>query len=179
VPTGLKSCKGTSEPTTGQFWLSIGDKIYVLSLSPAANIVAWSRFEPGWTVDYMAPVGPSIVLRSGDNLYHYGAGVWDVYDNCQLEVILPMISGNEPAIDKHFTGLDAAIEGTWTIEVGTDVQQPNTRELVATVTGATFNMQNLGLQNFGTHIGVRLVCSDAARSRLASLMIHYSKGAEG
>jgi hypothetical protein len=179
IPTSLKPCKGVVEPSTGQFWLSINDRIYVLSLAPSADIVAWSRYEPGFMVDYMHPVGSVMWVRSGNSLFAYGNGPAEAYDTSELEVILPMIAGNEPATDKMFTGLDAALEGTWIIEVGTDVQQPDVKELVATVGGPTFNMQNLGLQNFGTHIGIRARCSDPIRARLANVMVHYNKGADG
>jgi hypothetical protein len=179
VPQILKPSKGVVDPNTGQFWLNILDHIYVLSLSPSANIVAWSRFDPGFVVGYMITVGSLLIVRSENNLYSYGNGSAETYDTSELEVILPMIAGNEPATDKLFTGMDAAVEGTWVFEVGTDVQQPDVKELVATVTGATFGMQNLGLQNFGTHIGIRARCSDAARARLSNIMIHYNKGAEG
>ena len=179
VPNSLVPARGIVEPTTGQFWLVINDKIYVLSLAPSSNIVAWSRWDVGFNLDYVAVANQAIVFRSGNNYYVYGANIWDVYDGSQLEVVLPMAAANEPATYKQFTGMDAAIEGTWTFEVGTDVQNPNTRDLVGTATGATFNMQNIGLANTGTHIGLRATCTDASRARLGNLIVHFNKGETG
>lgn len=176
VPDSLILAAGASEPSTGQFWLVINQSIYVLSIASSSNITAWSRFDLPFTAQYMIEVAEALAIRSGDDLYVYGTAQWEGYDNAQVEVVTPMIAGNEPATVKQFFGLDAALEGTWQIEVGTDPAQPDVRELVATVTGPTFGLQNLGLQNQGTHITARLTCSDAARARIGNLLFHYNKG---
>jgi hypothetical protein len=167
---------GTNEPTTGQFWLVINNAIYILSIAASSHVSAWSRFDLPFTAQYAVEVLESMMLRAGDDLYAYGTGYWETYDSAQAEVTTPMIAGAEPATSKQFFGLDAALEGTWQVEVGTDPAQPDLRELVATVTGPTFGLQNLGLQNEGTHITARLVCSDAARARIGNVIFHYNKG---
>lgn len=180
VPAGLINTVAIVEPNTGQFWLVNGNQIYVLSVAPSSNISAWSVFDTGgFVVDGGATiVNDAIWLRAGNQLWVHGTGIWEGYDSSQIEVILPMVAGNEPATEKTFFAFDAALEGTWQFYVGTDVQQPDVRELVATVGGPTFNMQSLGLANTGTHISVRAVCSDAARARLANLVFHYNKGSQ-
>jgi len=176
VPDSLIEVTGITEPTTGQFWLVANQNIYVLSIAASSHISAWSRYDLGFTATYPVEVAGAVTMRAGDDLRIYGTGHWEGYDTSTVEVITPMIAGNEPATNKQYYGLDAALEGTWQIEVGTDPAQPDVRELVATVTGPTFGLQNLGLQNQGTHITARLTCSDAARARIGSLMFHYSKG---
>jgi hypothetical protein len=180
VPAGLINMVAIVEPNTGQFWLIHGNTIYVLSVAPSSNISAWSLFDTGgFVVDGGAEIiNDAIWLRAGTKLYIHGTGIWESYDSSQIEVVLPMVAGNEPATEKTFFAFDAAIEGTWQFYVGTDVQQPDVRELVATVGGPTFNMQSLGLANTGTHISVRAVCSDASRARLANLIFHYTKGSQ-
>ena len=175
VPDALARAVATVEPTTGQFWLCINADIYVLSLAPSAHVSAWSKFFTGFNVEYVCEVGERLYLRNNAVLFSYGA-VDEIYDNSEVEVVTPMIAGAEPATDKQFYGIDAALEGTWSIEVGTDPAAPDTRELVATVGGPTFGLQNLGLQNSGTHISARLRCSDTARARIGNLMFHYNKG---
>jgi hypothetical protein len=176
VPNSLILAAGVNEPTTGQFWLVINNAVYVLSIASSSNITAWSRFDLPFTAQYACEVLDTVLLRSGNDVYFYGTGLWEGYDTAPVDVITPMIAGNEPATVKQFFGLDAALEGTWQIEVGTDPAQPDVRELVATVTGPTFGLQNLGLQNQGTHITARLTCSDAARARIGNLLFHYNKG---
>lgn len=178
VPDQLLEVAAITEPTTGQFWLCIGPSIYVLSIAASSNISAWSRYDIGFLASFPVEVAGAVAMRGGDDLRVYGTGQWDTYDASQIEVILPMVAGNEPATQKTFFAFDAAIEGTWQFYVGTDVQQPDVRELVATVTGPTFNMQSLGLANDGTHISVRALCSDAARARLGNLIFHYNKGSQ-
>lgn len=180
VPAGLINMTAIVEPNTGQWWLISGNTIYVLSVAPSSGISAWSQFDTGgFVVDGGAQViNDAIWMRAGNRLYLHGTGIWESYDAAQIEVVLPLVAGNEPATDKTFFAMDAALEGTWQFFVGTDVQNPDTRELVATVSGATFNMQSLGLANSGTHISVRALCADASRARLASLIFHYHKGSE-
>lgn len=176
VPDSLISAAGVTEPTTGQFWLVVNDKVYVLSTATSSHVSAWSRYDLGFDAAFPVEVAGAIAMRSGDDLRIYGTGQWDSYDPAQMDVVTPMIAGDEPATNKTFYGIDGALEGTWTIEVGTDPANPDTRELVATVTGPTFSLQNLGLQNEGTHISARLRCSDAARARIGNLIFHYNKG---
>jgi hypothetical protein len=176
IPPDLVGIETVTEPTTGQFWVNMGNSVYVLSIAPSAKISAWSRHDPGFKVDYFAVSNSLLWLRSGDNLYTYGGG-YGGYDNSVAEVITPMNPGTSPATNKMFTAMDAALEGTWTFEVGTDPSIPDTRELVATITGPSFSQQSIGLQNTGTHIGVRVTNSDAARSRIGNMIFHYREGA--
>lgn len=160
------------DPDTGQFWLSMGNSIYVLSIAASSKVSAWSRFDPGFKPQYFAPTSWATFLRSGDTLYAYSDG----YDNSLCEVITPMIPANKPATNKMFSAMDAAIEGTWSFEVGTDPSNPDTRDPVATITGPSFSQQSIGMQNSGTHIGVRMTATDPSRARIGNMLFHYREG---
>lgn len=174
APSGLIGVETVTEPGTGQFWMNIGNSIYVLSIAPSAKISAWSRHDPGFKVDYFTVNNTVLWLRAGDNLYIYGNGL---YDASVAEVITPMNPGNTPATLKMFTAMDAALEGNWTFEIGTDPSIPDTRELVATISGPSFSQQSIGLQNTGTHINVRVTNTDSARARIGNMIFHYREGA--
>lgn len=178
VPEQLAISMGVIEPLTGQFWLNLGTDIYVLSLSPASNITAWSTYSDGFTPDWMAIADDRIWLRAGADLYAFTGWSRQLYDASTIEAITPLIAGNEPATAKEFTSFDAALEGTWVFEVGTNLLDPTVRDLVGTVTGPSFGQGSIGLSNDGTHISVRATCTDAARARIGNMMFHYNKGHE-
>jgi hypothetical protein len=130
-------------------------------------------------MDYADVIRERLAFRSGDKLGWYG-GYWgNTYDASEAEVVMPMLSAGTPATDKLFFGMDAAIEGTWAFEVGTDPSRPDVREPVATITGPSFSMQQIGLQNTGTHIGLRATSRDALRARMGQVLFHYNEGAKG
>lgn len=179
-PAAMQRIYGRVEPETGQVWFAWGDTIFVLSTAPSTKIVAWSTFRPGFAVDHIAVVGSKVYVRSGDDVYLYGGWTGDEYDTAEAEVVMPMLDAGTPANDKTWTGLDVSAEGTWSVEVGTDSTAYAERELVATFTGATYDVCKIGLQAFGTHLSARFVSSSASRARLGSALFHYTgKGDKG
>jgi len=134
---------------------------------------AWVGASPLEFIRLVAPTTPPDRMKE---IASHGSGFVYLISRLGVTGMGDTMSADLPATVKQFFGLDAALEGTWQIEVGTDPAQPDVRELVATVTGPTFGLQNLGLQNQGTHITARLTCSDAARARIGNLLFHYNKG---
>ncbi|UUJ74520.1 packaged DNA stabilization protein [Microcystis phage Mae-Yong1326-1] len=167
------------EPETGQFWMAWGSTIYVLSIVPSTRIVAWSTYTLPSPINYITPVGGRLFIRSGDTVTLYGGQNGTAYDSSQAEVTTAMISAGTPATDKMWQSLDIACEGTWAVEVATDPAQPTVFEAVGTITGPTFGIQKIGLQNFGTHIALRLRSTSASRARLGQIILHYETGDQG
>lgn len=180
-PLGLfRYVMGRVEPVSGQVWFFWRDMIYVLSMVPSTKIVAWSVFEPGFNIDHVAVVGPRLYLRSGNDVYLYGGQDFATYDGCEVEAVIPMLDAGTPATDKTWTGLDIMAEGTWTVEAGADSTAFDVRDLVATVTGPSFELQKIGMQLFGTHLSARFRTTSASRARLGSALFHHTgKGDKG
>ena len=179
-PAWLTRIAGRVEPVSGQVWFAWRDRIYVLSTAPSTKVVAWSVFEPGFAVEHIATIGSRVYVRSGNTIYLYGGVSGIEYDASEAEAVMPMLDAGTPANDKTWTGLDITSEGQWTVEVGTDSTAYDVRELVATVAGATYELQKIGVQGFGTHLSARFRSTAPSRARLGSALFHFTgKGDKG
>ncbi len=169
--------KAVIEPIDGRYWLSIKDKIFVLSYFPGSNIAAWSIYEPGFTVDEMVAREDKVFLRSGDKIYVYGAAGFDnsVYDDCEVVVELPYLDANKPATYKEVKGMDATVEGEWEISIGFDHTNPTARDPVMRPTGPTFALGKIPATGIGTHFGLRMTNDAAGYARLANIIVHYDE----
>ena len=166
---------GIIEPTDGRYWLAVGSKIYVYSFFPSAGIAAWSTYEPGFSIDSFAYANGRIYARSGNAVYLYGGLTGSEYDNCQVEVVLPFIDGGKPAHTKSFTGFDMACTGTWDVFAGLDINVPDVRDHLGTVSNSTYGFANLLANGIGTHIGVRLVTPStySGAAKIGNFAAHF------
>lgn len=179
-PASLTRIAGRVEPVSGQVWFAWRDRIFVLSTAPSTKVIAWSVFEPGFPVDYIAVIGSRVYVRSGNTVYLYGGASGVEYDGAEAEAVMPMLDAGTPATDKTWSGLDVTSEGEWTVEVGTDSSAFGARDHVATLTGPSYELQKIGLQAFGTHLSARFRSVSPSRARLGSALFHFSgKGDKG
>jgi len=185
--------KGLVDPLSGHFWLVWGSTVYVMAYYPATKVTAWSTFELPFTPDYSAQIGSRLAFRAGNDVYIYGHYVApatafsdypgltspaDEYDATVATIETPMLDFGKPAHWKQFVGLDAALEGTWSVYVNFDPLAPGAWVLAATLTQPTFSLARITLHGGGTHIAIRLVSSGGGRHRVGSLAIHHNM-AEG
>lgn len=168
------------EPLLGQFWLALGEHIYALSNFDAADVLAWSRYTlpdagtPALSALRSMGVGRDRVAMVNKNheAFIYGGADNASYDAAEVVVVTPYMDFSRPATFKQFTGLDVACDGTWTIEVAHDKENP-VWETVATITGSTHTQGRIGLAGYSTHIAVRAKTTSASAAKLAQIIIHY------
>ena len=172
---------GVIEPIDGRYWLAVGNKIYVYSYFPSANIAAWSTYEPGFSISQFAYAAGRVYARSGNTVYIYGGLAGQTYDNSTVEVILPYIDGGKPAHTKTFTGIDMACTGTWNVFVGLDTSVPDSRDFIAQVPSSTYGFGNIEGVGTGTHMGVRLVTDSAysGPAKIGNFTVHFQIGDSG
>ena len=176
LPESTKnSAFGIIEPTDGRYWLAVGNKIYVYSFFPSANIAAWSTYEPGFSISHFAYTSGRIYARSGNNVYLYGGASGSQYDNSQVEVVLPYLDAGKPAHVKTLQAIDMTCEGTWDVFVGCDTTVPEARDFVATVTQSTFDLARIQAAGMGTHIGVRIVTNPnySGSAKIGNFASHF------
>jgi hypothetical protein len=170
---------GLIEPRDGRFWLSLGTQIFVFSYFPAAKVSAWSLYEPGFHVDDMAVYKRRVYLRSGDQIYAYGGiGQQQVYDNTPAVAWLPYLDGEKPTETKQLQGIDAAIRGTWLIELGMDPGNVLASDKIATVDQTTYMDNRIPGAHAATHFSVRVTSkapeSETKPAVLSSVALTYS-----
>jgi hypothetical protein len=176
-PKGSKS-KAIIDPIDGRYWLVIKNKIYVLSYYPNANISAWSVYEPGFDIDEIVTADGKIFLRSGNQIYSYGAALafdQEDYDDCEVTVELPYLDGNKPATYKRAVGIDMTCEGEWKVYMGFDHTNPTARDLVATVNQSTYALGKIPAVGAGTHFGLRFTSEFDGYAKLANIIVHFSE----
>lgn len=185
--------KGLIEPIDGRYWLSLGNKIYVLSYFPGSNISAWSIYENSeWAewdgIKEMITREDRVYVRTlSGKIYTYGAEATfdgsgnvyfqtiNVYDDCEVVVELPYLDGNKPATYKEAKGIDVTCEGEWKVYLGFDHTNPTARDLVATVNQSTFALGKIPATGAGTHFGPRFVHQAEGPALLANFIVHFDE----
>ncbi len=175
--TYLKNCTGINEPITGRFWAVFPDVIFVLSYYPGPKITAWSLYTVPFVIDYVVTAGDHVFIRSGNDLYLYGGKDMQTYDNTKVEIRFPYLDSGKPGHNKMFEALDATVEGTWSVAVSYNFDQPEAEEQIGTLTGPTWNKGRFALQGYNSHISMRFYSSWVGKATLANAAIHYSLGA--
>lgn len=165
------------EPRDGRLWMAIRDEIFVFSYFTGSRISAWTTYRPGFVVDDMVVFGRRVFLRSGDTIYVYGGVGEDFdYEGVEAEAWLPYLDANQPTRSKNFTGIDAAVRGTWELRVGLDLTNEAAADKVATVTETTYGFDKVPGVGNATHISprFRLVAPpESGPAKLGAVVIHH------
>lgn len=173
---------GLINPADKRFWLIMGAEIFVYSFYPNSKVNAWTRYEASarngedrvtFNVDEALVFDRRVFLRSGDRVFCYGGwGKTPVYDDTPAVAWLPMLDAGAPAAEKTWKGLDAALSGRWTVSVAYDPTRPDEQELVANLTGTTYGLRRIPMDNKSTHVGLRFE-SRGGEGTLSALVIHF------
>lgn len=161
------------EPKTGSFWIAFGSKILVLSFYPSGQISAWSEFEVPFSIDYLAANDQALAIRSGDNIYFYGDVDGESYDDTEVIVQTPFLDAKDPAAQKTFRALDAAVEGSWAIRYNVNPRAPGAWSATATVTGQTFSLDQIPMQARGTHVAFEMRTQTVGPAKFSSFVCHF------
>ena len=175
--TDARNARAVLDQREGRFMLAIGAKIFVFSFFPTSKVQAWSTYEPGFTVESWAYDGEQLFCRGANKLYSFGGAQGDTYDNCPVTVQLPFLDGGQPATFKDYTAIDLSVENTWTVEMGTNVNDVTDRETIATVESTTYGERSAPINGYSTHASIRLSCSRQGAAKIGTIALHFN-GAE-
>lgn len=171
------------EPVEGRYWLVLGDQIYVLSMYSGSQIFAWSRYEPGFNIEWLVNKDNLVYARSGDNIYIYGGLTGREYDSCQVVAELPYMDGGSPHVYKQTSGIDLTIDGTWTVSAGFDYTAPDARDVICTASQSTYALGIIPMNGVGTHLGIKLVSQSPGPAKISNIVVHFrelhSRGSAG
>jgi hypothetical protein len=166
------------EPIDGRFWLVLGDKIFVFSYFPTKKITGWSWYEPGVSISELAAIEDRIWCRAGDTVLLYGGTDNATYDDAVATMQLPFISMREQSSYKQCIGFDAAVSGTWNVDLMLDPNDLGQIVQVGLVDNMTYNDPNIGAVGYGTHIAPRLVSQGTGAAAVSSVALHFFPGAK-
>ena len=110
-------------PTSGRFWLALGERVYVYSFFPGNKIQAWSYYKPGFATEAIVKLGSQLYMRDQIAIYAYG-GLTGLQlpedDELIAEVEFPFLDADDPATRKNFEGFDVSLEGEWGVKLRVD-----------------------------------------------------------
>jgi hypothetical protein len=109
------------------------------------------------------------------NIHVLGGTDNATYDNCGMEFITPYIDSGTPASKKQFIAIDAAFQGTWSVNAAFDFNVSKYRNLYNN-TAPSFMNAAIPWQAFGTHYSFQGVEAGSGYARFASLMCHQQGG---
>jgi hypothetical protein len=171
------------EPSIGRFWMIFKTKILCLSYFPGPDITAWSVLDLPFNMQHAVTCGGRIFFRDDDDgIWIYGGANGTTYNDNNVEVRLPYMSGKKPGHNKTYEALDITATGTWEAYVSYDFNNPNAEELVGTfgpvspatsTSASTWNGGKMELQGYGSHISLRFYNNDAKNCTLSNIGVHY------
>ena len=161
------------EPIEGRYWLVLGNQIFVLSMYSGSGISAWSRYEPGFNIEWLSNKDNLVYARSGNSIYVYGGLTGSQYDSCEVVVELPYVDASTPHVYKQSSGLDLTIDGTWTVSAGFDYTSPNARDTVCTASQSTYALGIIPMNGTGTHLGLRMVNQAPGPAKVSNIVVHF------
>lgn len=170
------------EPRDGRFWLSVGNRIFVLSFFPGAKISAWSYYSPGFVIEAFAKVERKLYARSGNIIYLYGGADGQTYpDDDELPVLaeLPFLSAGTAATKKGLDGFDAAFTNEWDVKLLIDPNREDKMVDVGKVVNRTYGQEDISVPGQATMLAAKLTCTRGGRATISMMQIHFRKQDEG
>lgn len=176
TPGQVFSAKGVIEPEETRYLLALGERVYVFSNFPGSRVSAWTTYVLGAEVDQWAATDSRLYARIGDQVLLYGGASGDEYDGVDVTVTLPFLDANAPGSTKEFHRIDLGIDGTWTVEIGSEPNDPDEWEEIGVFNRSTYGSeQKAGFQARSTHIALRFTATTEARSILGNALLHFEE----
>ena len=180
----LENTRSMLEDLTGRFWMMFDDEIWVLSLFPGPRVSAWSRYAPTHTGDnFFTPEelvdsgGYVCVRGSNGKIYVLGGEDRETYDACTTEIQTSYINLDAPGAWKQFVGFDAAVDGSWTINVSYDPDNV-VWEAIGGISKSTWNDQRIAFRGYSPSVSIQMINNNAQRARVANMAVHYNLSKE-
>lgn len=178
--TQIERAVAVIEPVSGNYWLAIGTKIFVFSYYPGSKISAWSTYTTTTAISDFAKSGTRLYIRTGDAISLYGgeAGTsYDIADVYPPVVVTPFLNGGRVANHKEWTGFDAALEGTWDVELLTNPSNLTHKVRVGAVSDTTYAGERVAVQlGRKPYVAVKFRCRSAGYARISNTALHYLDG---
>lgn len=174
---------GLIEPRDGRFWMIVGNRVFVFSYFTGSKVSAWTEYLPGFTISHAVVFNDRVWVRSGDTVYVYGGtGETFSYSDNVGEAWLPYLDGDDPSRAKHLKGVDAAVRGTWQLNLAMDPNSEAVSDPVARIDKTTFGGERIDYEADFNHASLRFKVvaplSATRPAKLASAVLHYQSDAE-
>ncbi len=184
---------GTVDPQTKNYWCYLQGTIYVLARSLGAKLQAWSTYVPTddggvrFTPQKFVVYKKQVFCRGVEQgMYSYGGLNAAQFDATTATIVTPFLDDKKADIMKQTTGMQAVLQGQWTIQWSTDPRSgidpagyhtawTNSPPLLpAELTDSTYDYGIVPVIMQGTHFSVMLTSSQATDAIFSSITLHYN-----
>jgi hypothetical protein len=115
-----------------------------------------------------------IFVSTSEGFYVYGGASNVTYDNTICAQETSWLDFDSPAVQKAFSGVDVAQEGSWNHYACPDYLSQTPQAIMLSQDNPTFAGGKIGWTNTGTHVKFRSqTAGDAERCVLSNILIHY------
>lgn len=172
------SARSCIDPVDGRLWIALWDKIFVFSYFPSKKIAAWTWYSvsAGFVSDFAVTAGDHLCIRNGNHLYMYGGTDGTTYDATVATCTMPFMSMNDASGYKQITGFDAAVSGTWNVDLLLDPNDLAQKVSIGTVDNMTYNDPNIGAVGYSTHVAPKLTTTGSTAATISSVALHFLGG---
>lgn len=159
----------------GQYWCSLGSKVWVYTFSRASRVSAWSYYTFPFTVVDMCEL-ESVVYLLGDDRHiykldpsvHQDAGV-----SFEVMVEYHFLSANKPGQLKHVIGADAVLSGNANLKFRYNANAPADITDAIAISGDSRSEGLIPVELVATEIAPQLTYTGDAAWRLDALTLYY------
>lgn len=177
---------GLINPADGRFWLIVKDQVFVFSFYQNAKVSAWSTYTlttnvggvlTQFSADDAVVFKNRVYVRANDTIYTFGGQTPDpVYDETSAVAWFPYFDANKPTAEKQWQGMDAAVEGSWTVFMAMEPTDLVAEDKVATIFETSYNRARIPFEHMCSHVSPRFVSTGDGPAKLGAIVLHYEGG---
>lgn len=169
----VKRAVAEIEPRDGRYGLSLKDTEYIFTYFQTSKISAWSTYKSGLSITDYAVLNGRLYARAGDVIYLLGGDNNDEYTNQDVVIELPYIDAQAVGTWKRWRGLDVILEGTWTVYVNTNPNEPDEWVETAVLTRTSVGEMILAMQQYSPVIKLKFEHSGEGAAKISKIILHY------
>lgn len=170
---------GTSTLMTTGAFIAAATSFTVTGKTNGASFTGALTQTVAFTPQNFCVLGNQVWIRdTTGNFYQVGGSNLQTYENCGVTAVTPYIDGGSPGQHKNFLGIDAGLQGTWTVGMGTDYNTQGYKTVLLNAALPTFLYQKIGWEATGTHFSGQMIESGNGYARFSNLIVHLKQGDE-
>ena len=88
-------------------------------------------------------------------------------------MIFPFLTGDKPATQKTYQGIDAAASGVWDVFAATNPEDEISEDFLGQFIGPSFMQGRFAIEGRSTHFSLRLRNNTPGPATLSNISVHF------
>lgn len=165
------ACGATTLTKAGRF-TATSATVTVTGTAAAASFTGALSKQVDFVPTRFCVFNGQVYARAGEEVFLFGGTDNGTYEACGVTVKLPYLSADAPSTRKMFTGMDAAIEGSWSIGFANDYDG-DSYTTVLNADYSTFRLYRIPLLNYATHFSMSFSEVGAGYARFSGATVQF------